>query len=210
MPWAARPRSRLVSSPMPGAVPWLAQPPEPPAAVNVRPNRARIWSLPLGAEIIRRHGEGTLDYFALRDDKQHFFVGESFVAYRVFGASAWSLPTRSDPGLSASRSVVVPSLRAPRTDGPSSLLGASAAWLPVYAEGYMRSLYIGDEAIVDATDFRLAGGRRKSLRQAYNRIERNGYTATFHDPAAIGRPPRTRSSQSWSEAGSERTNGDSR
>ena len=34
---------------------------------------------------MRRHGTGTLDYFALRDDKQWFFHRDSMVAYAVFG-----------------------------------------------------------------------------------------------------------------------------
>ena len=40
-------------------------------------NRAR--------DIVRRHGAGTLDYFALRSDKQFFFWGDSVVAYGVYG-----------------------------------------------------------------------------------------------------------------------------
>jgi lysyl-tRNA synthetase class 2 len=36
-------------------------------------------------DIVRRHGTGSLDYFALRDDKQWFFHRDSMVAYAVFG-----------------------------------------------------------------------------------------------------------------------------
>jgi hypothetical protein len=35
-------------------------------------------------EIVARHGRGTLDYFALRSDKRHFFSGDSLVAYAVY------------------------------------------------------------------------------------------------------------------------------
>ena len=35
--------------------------------------------------IIATHGGGTLDYFALRDDKDYFFVGQSVVAYSARG-----------------------------------------------------------------------------------------------------------------------------
>src|SRR5204863_6270933 len=37
-------------------------------------------------EIVAEHGRGTLDYFALRSDKQLFFSGESMVAYGVYGS----------------------------------------------------------------------------------------------------------------------------
>jgi lysylphosphatidylglycerol synthetase-like protein (DUF2156 family) len=49
----------------------------------------------------------------------------------------------------------------------------------------MHDLYVGDEAIVDCRRFSLEGGRAKGLRQAVNRVARNGYTVTFHDPAEI-------------------------
>ncbi|HXQ91126.1 MAG TPA: hypothetical protein VN768_06155, partial [Acidimicrobiales bacterium] len=35
-------------------------------------------------DIVRRHGEGTLDYFALRSDKQWFFHRDSLVAYGIY------------------------------------------------------------------------------------------------------------------------------
>ena len=64
-------------------------------------------------------------------------------------------------------------------------MGASATWLPIYRESGMRDLYIGDEAIVDVQSFSLAGGKKKGLRQAVNRIAKYGYTIEFHDPSAI-------------------------
>ena len=36
-------------------------------------------------DIVRRHGASTLDYFALRTDKQWFFHRDSLVAYAVYG-----------------------------------------------------------------------------------------------------------------------------
>ena len=44
----------------------------------------------------------------------------------------------------------------------------------------MTSTYIGDEAVVDVAEFRLDGGRHKSLRQAVNRIATAGYTVEAH------------------------------
>jgi lysylphosphatidylglycerol synthetase-like protein (DUF2156 family) len=49
----------------------------------------------------------------------------------------------------------------------------------------MRSLYIGDEAIVDCKRFALEGHRAKGLRQAVNRVARYGYRVEFYDPAAV-------------------------
>ncbi len=48
-------------------------------------------------DIVRRHGTGSLDYFALRDDKQWFFHRDSLVAYAVFGGVCLVSPTPSAP-----------------------------------------------------------------------------------------------------------------
>jgi lysylphosphatidylglycerol synthetase-like protein (DUF2156 family) len=50
----------------------------------------------------------------------------------------------------------------------------------------MRNVYVGDEAVVDCETFSLDGGDMKGLRQAVNRIARNGYRMEFYDPARVG------------------------
>jgi lysylphosphatidylglycerol synthetase-like protein (DUF2156 family) len=67
------------------------------------------------------------------------------------------------------------------------IMGASEQWLPVYRAMGMHDIYIGDEAVVDVQRFSLAGGDMKGLRQAYNRIAKYGYTASFHDPGRLDR-----------------------
>jgi lysylphosphatidylglycerol synthetase-like protein (DUF2156 family) len=65
------------------------------------------------------------------------------------------------------------------------VLGASEAWLPIYRTSGMAERYIGDEAVVDVTSFSLDGGAMKGLRQAVNRVARNGYTIEFYDPSTV-------------------------
>jgi lysylphosphatidylglycerol synthetase-like protein (DUF2156 family) len=136
-------------------------------------------------DIVKRHGVGTLDYFALRDDKQYFFYGDTIVAYAVFGGIALISP---DPiGPEAERTQVWAAFRNycdARAWGVG-VIGAGEEWLPIYAESGMRYLYLGDEAVVDVQAFSLSGGKMKSLRQACTRIERNGYAAEFLDPATM-------------------------
>ena len=182
---------RLVSTPMMAAVPSVATLVTPPDEVTALPHH-RNWTHHWAREVIRRHGSGTLDYFALGDDKRHFSSVSRW--WPIACSAGFCLATPDPIGPVAERELVWSSFRR-FTAGRGwtiAVLGASAYWLPIYAEGSMRALYIGDEAVVDATEFHLAGGRRKGLRQAYNRIERNGYTATFHDPTEIPRPPRGR------------------
>jgi len=128
------------------------------------------------------HGGGTLDYFALRYDKAHHFSGETLITYAVHGGVCVVSP---DPiGPTAERAEAWAEF-ARFADGHGwivAVLGADASWLPVYRAAGMRSLYIGDEAVVRLADFDLAGGHKKGLRQAVNRIARYGYEVSFHDP----------------------------
>ncbi len=136
-------------------------------------------------DIVRRHGTGTLDYFALRDDKQWFFHRDSLVAYAVFGGVCLVSP---DPiGPFSERAHVWDSFRrfVDRKGWGLGVMGAGEEWLPTYQASGMRFVYIGDEAVVDPRDFSLEGGKMKGLRQAVNRVARYGYTVRFLDPAHL-------------------------
>jgi lysylphosphatidylglycerol synthetase-like protein (DUF2156 family) len=136
-------------------------------------------------DIVRRHGTGTLDYFALRDDKQWFFYRDSLVAYAVFGGVCLVSP---DPiGPFSERAHVWDAFRhyVDRNGWGLGVMGAGEEWLPTYQSSGMRFLYIGDEAVVDPRTFSLEGGKMKGLRQAVNRVARYGYTARFLDPAHL-------------------------
>jgi lysylphosphatidylglycerol synthetase-like protein (DUF2156 family) len=136
-------------------------------------------------DIVRRHGTGSLDYFALRDDKQWFFHRDSMVAYAVFGGVCLVSP---DPiGPFTERAHVWDAFRryVDRNGWGLGVMAASEAWLPTYQASGMRFLYIGDEAVVDPRVFSLDGGKMKGLRQAVNRVARYGYTVRFLDPARL-------------------------
>jgi lysylphosphatidylglycerol synthetase-like protein (DUF2156 family) len=136
-------------------------------------------------DIVRRHGRGTLDYFALRDDKQFFFFRDSLVAYAVYGGVALVSP---DPiGPEAEHTEVFNAFRAysEARGWTIAIMGAGADWLGTYHAAGMHYLYLGDEAIVDVQKFSLEGGKMKGLRQATTRLKKHGYTAAFLDPADI-------------------------
>ena len=136
-------------------------------------------------DLVRRHGHGTLDYFALRDDKQWFFHRDTLVAYAVHAGVALVSP---DPiGPPDEREAAWGAFRA-FADGRGwtiGVIGAGESLLPLYASCGMRYLYLGDEAVVDVQGFSLRGGAMKGLRQACTRLERHGYTVEFLDPATI-------------------------
>ncbi len=136
-------------------------------------------------DVVRRHGGGTLDYFALRSDKRWFFHRDSLVAYGIYGGVCLVSP---DPiGPRAERSQVWAAFRryADQRGWTVAVMGASDQWLSLYRATGMHDIYIGDEALVDLQRFSLAGGHMKGLRQAYNRIAKYGYRADFHDPSRL-------------------------
>jgi lysylphosphatidylglycerol synthetase-like protein (DUF2156 family) len=136
-------------------------------------------------DIVRRHGQGTLDYFALRSDKQWFFHRDSLVAYAIYSGICLVSP---DPiGPMAEQEQVWAAFRrfADNRGWVVTVMGAGEHWLPIYRETGMHDIYIGDEAVVDVQEFSLAGKQMKGLRQAYNRIAKYGYSASFHDPARL-------------------------
>jgi len=136
-------------------------------------------------DIVRRHGASTLDYFALRTDKQWFFHRDSLVAYAIYGGICLISP---DPiGPANERELVWVAFRqfADSHGWVPAVMGSGEDWLPIYRDSGMHNIYLGDEAVVDIQHFSLAGGNKKGLRQAHNRIKKKGYSVSFHDPARI-------------------------
>lgn len=135
--------------------------------------------------VVERYGAGTLDYFALRDDKRWFFTRDSLVAYAVTAGVCVVSP---DPiGPPAERVGVWSDFRAfVEAHGWSlSVLGAAADWLATYQASGMHAVYLGDEAVIDCGSFNLDGRAMRGLRQAHNRVIRAGYTVSFEDPALL-------------------------
>jgi lysylphosphatidylglycerol synthetase-like protein (DUF2156 family) len=144
--------------------------------------RAERRSQVAARQLVGRHGNGTLDYFALRDDKQHFFSGETLIPYAVHAGVCLVSPDPIGPVEDRAEAWAAFCQFASEQGWIVAVLGADDTWLATYREAGMRSLYIGDEAVVDLRSFSLNGGHKKGLRQAVNRIARYGYTISFHDP----------------------------
>ena len=165
----------------------LSAPPMDAAPVGPR---STAGDLVRARSIVTKHGSGTLDYFALRPDKQFFFWGQTVVAHAIYGGVCLVSP---DPiGPVAERAEAWRAFRRYVDEHGWALggLGAGEDWLPIYRSTGMHDLYVGDEAIVRVDRFTLDGGRFKGLRQAVNRIAKYGYTITFHDPSQIDQPLR--------------------
>ncbi len=136
-------------------------------------------------EIVRNFGEGTLDYFALRDDKKEFIYKDSLVAYATYSGICIISPDPIGPKEQRLETWKQFLGYADEQGWSVCVMAAGESWLDIYKGAGLTTLYIGDEAVVDVQNFSLAGGDFKSLRQAYNRIAKYGYSIEFFDPKTV-------------------------
>ena len=139
------------------------------------------------AEIVRAHGDDTLSFFKLRADQHYFFNAErtAFVGYRVENGVMLLAgdpvgPDRAIAGLldelvgcAASRGLRL------------GAIGASERLAQRHAARGLRTIYVGDEAIVDVGSFTLQGRPIRKVRQSVSRLRKAGYTAELRDVCSL-------------------------
>ncbi|MGU3292458.1 bifunctional lysylphosphatidylglycerol synthetase/lysine--tRNA ligase LysX [Williamsia sp. M5A3_1d] len=133
-------------------------------------------------QLLLCHGEDdSLGYFATRRDKSVVFSadGKAAVTFRAVG----SVSVASADPIGAVESwpgAVQAWLENCRTHSlHAAVLAASEAGSKVYRAAGLKSLSIGDEAIIDVDDFTLRGTSMKPVRQAVNRVTAAGYTISM-------------------------------
>ncbi|MFI1680334.1 phosphatidylglycerol lysyltransferase domain-containing protein [Streptomyces sp. NPDC020607] len=129
--------------------------------------------------LLDRHGDrDSLGYFSLRREKSVVWspTGKAAVAYRVVGGvSLASGDPIGDP--EAWPGAIEPWLTEAREHGwIPAVMGASEEAGTIYARHGLDALELGDEAIVEIKEFTLEGRAMRTVRQAYNRVKRAGYT----------------------------------
>jgi lysyl-tRNA synthetase, class II len=139
------------------------------------------------ASLVREHGSDTLSFFKLRGDKQYFFSDDqrAFVGYRIENGV---LLLSGDPV--GPEDAIRPLLAqlvmfAERRGLKLGAVGASERICPLYERMGLRTLYLGDEAIVDLTKFSLQGRPIRKVRQSVTRLQKAGYEAELYDLAAL-------------------------
>jgi lysyl-tRNA synthetase class 2 len=139
------------------------------------------------AELVRSHGFDTLSFFKLRTDKQYFFSADrrAFVGYRL--ENGVMLISGDPVGPEASFPSLLSELRGfAETRGLKlGALGASERMCPLYEQQGLRTIYIGDEAIVDLRKFSLQGRAIRKVRQSVSRLGNAGFTAELQEVATL-------------------------
>jgi lysyl-tRNA synthetase class 2 len=141
----------------------------------------------LAAELVRAHGRDTLSFFKLRGDKHYFFSadGRAFVGYRIENGV---LLLSGDPvGPDEALKPLFDQLRAFAQVRDLRLggVGASERLRPLYESLGLRTLYLGDEAVIDLDRFSLEGRPIRKVRQSVSRLGKAGYTAELEPVSAL-------------------------
>lgn len=134
--------------------------------------------------IVNRHGRSSLAHLTLLDDKDYFFSrsGLSFVAYTLVGNVAVALGDPIGPDEDIADLISRFKEVCEKNDWHPVFYQVLPDFLALYQEAGLKSMKIGEEAVVELAGFSLAGGSRKSLRQSAGRAERRGYTTELLPP----------------------------
>ncbi|MCF3118265.1 DUF2156 domain-containing protein [Streptomyces arenae] len=160
--------------------------------------------------LLDQHGErDSLGYFSLRREKSVVWspTGKAAVAYRVVGGvSLASGDPIGDP--EAWPGAIDPWLAEAREHGwIPAVMGASEEAGTIYARHGLDALELGDEAIVEIDEFTLEGRAMRTVRQAYNRVKRAGYTVRIRRHEDIPHDEMTellRRADDWRDGATER------
>jgi lysyl-tRNA synthetase class 2 len=133
-------------------------------------------------DLVKRHGRDTLAYFKLRNDQHYLFSPDrrAFLGYRVENGV---LLVSGDP---VGPDEALPELLrelgsfAEARDLRLAAIGVGERLRPLWAQLGLRSLYLGDEAIVETATFSLEGRPIRKVRQSVTRLEKQGYSASLH------------------------------
>jgi lysyl-tRNA synthetase class 2 len=136
----------------------------------------------VAAELVRAHGSDTLSFFKLRADKHYFFSSDrsAFVGYRVENGV---LLLSGDPvGPDAALAGLISDLKEfAQTRGLKlAAVGASERLVPLWEKLGLRTMYLGDEAIIEVGRFSLEGRPIRKVRQSVSRLRKAGFTAELH------------------------------
>ncbi len=137
------------------------------------------------ADVIRRHGHDTLSFFKLRQDKHYLWSEDhrAFVGYRSESGVMLISGDAVGPPESVRPLMQDAAEHAARRGLRLAVVGASRQMRDTCAEVGMKSLYIGDEALVDTRSFSLEGRPIRKVRQSVNRLASAGYTTEALSPA---------------------------
>ena len=146
--------------------------------------RTRPQEIERARQILTRYGRSSQDFFKARPDKSFFFStgDQCFLAYRVGGSFAVVLgdPAGPEPAIEG---IVRDFIRFCEDNGWGvAFYQTMPDFLGVYRRLGLKKLKIGDDAIVDLTQFTLDGKSAKVFRSKVNQLEKAGIHTQYYEP----------------------------
>jgi len=134
--------------------------------------------------IVAGHGRSGLDYFKYWPDKSYFFspTQDTVIAYRVGNHFAIALADPVGPEDKIEEIVRQFMAFCDENDWDLGFHQTLPDFLPIYEKLGFRKLKIGDSAIIDLSQFNLAGKERKEFRYKVNKMEASGIGFSWHEP----------------------------
>jgi lysyl-tRNA synthetase, class II len=131
------------------------------------------------SNLVRAHGTDTLAFFKLRGDKHYLFSEDrrAFVGYTVENGVLLLSGDPVGPGDAFPDLLAQVRSFAEARGLKLAALGASEGLCPLYDHLGLRTIYLGDEAIVDLGAFSLEGRPIRKVRQSVTRLSKAGYHA---------------------------------
>jgi phosphatidylglycerol lysyltransferase len=135
--------------------------------------------------LIEKFGKSGLDYFKTYRDKMVFIPEEieAFIGYRIVGNYAVVLENPVAETPETMKQCIRLFERYCNDNGLKSIYyRVPEESLPIYKSLSKKSLFIGQEGVVDLQTFTLEGGKNKALRNGLNKVTERGYKCTIHTP----------------------------
>jgi len=149
------------------------------------PKNVSDEDLSLANDLMKSFGNSPLDYFKTYHDKMIFFSEsrKAFIAYRISGTFAMVLenPVAENAG-EMLKCISEFDLDCYESGMKSMYYRVPEESLEIYRQLNKKNLFLGQEGIVNLKTFNLEGGRKKSLRNAINKVLEQGYKRTIHIP----------------------------
>jgi phosphatidylglycerol lysyltransferase len=135
--------------------------------------------------LTKQFGNSPLDYFKTYSDKLIFAPEgvNAYLAYRVSRNFAVVLEDPVSENREAMKKCITSFSKFCYDNGLKDIYyRVPEESLPVYYELSRKSLFLGQEGIVDLNSFSLEGGEKKSIRNAINKIIEHGYITRINTP----------------------------
>jgi len=135
--------------------------------------------------LLKEYGNSSLDYFKIYQDKMVFEPEglEAFISYRIAGNFAVVLENPVAENPEKMKECILLFDRFCYDNGLKCFYyRVPEESLPIYKSLKKKSMFLGQEGIVDLSQFSLEGGARKSIRNAISKVKERGFKILFHFP----------------------------